>query len=392
LQKTEPTEGYQYDDAKRRIAKQYENVKLVLDSVNGTLIPLALCVILFMSGASSQLAHLFGALSGSYWVSLGAYLVVFVCLLQLVAMPLGFYSGFVVDHRFQLSTQTVRGWVVDELKGLGVELVFGVLAGTVLYYLIGTLRLWWIAAAAIFAVFSIILSIILPFVILPIFYKVNPLSDEKLKENLLQMTERAGVGSINRVLVADESRRSIRANAFFSGVGKSKAIVLFDTLLSNFTHREIVTVVAHELGHYVNKDIWVEALTSGILIIPPFFIADFVLRLAVSDSALTSLGDPAGLPLIFAVLIGVNFAFQPLSNAISRVVESKADQFALRVADDAEAQASTERRLADLSLSVDKPNRIVEILFYTHPPSSRRIKLAEDWKKLTAADQKKGNT
>ena len=379
MQKPQPTEGYKYDEEKREVAKQYENTKLALDTANGTLVPAAFCLILLLSGASSQLARLLSSICGSYWFSLWAYLVVFVVILQLVTLPLGYYSGFVVDHRFHLSTQTIRGWAVDELKGLGLEIVFGLIAGTALYYLIEITSLWWIAAAAIFAVFSIILSIILPFLILPIFYKVNPLSDAKLNEDLIQMTKRAGVGNIDRVLVADESRRSIRANAFFSGVGKSKSIVLFDTLLDNFTLREIVTVVAHELGHYVNKDIWMEALTSGLLIIPPFFVAQLALKLAVGTSILTNLIDPAGIPLIFAVLTAINFVFQPVSNAISRTVETRADEFALKIARDPEAQASTERRLADLALGVDKPTRLVEVLFYTHPPPSKRIRLAEEW-------------
>jgi len=269
-----------------------------------------------------------------------------------------------------------------------VEMAFGLLAGSVLYYLIRSTSFWWINAAAVFAIFSVLLSIILPFVILPIFYKVNPLADVKLKEDLLEMTKKAGINNIDRVLVADESRRSIRANAFFSGVGRSRSIVLFDTLLSNFTHREIITVVAHELGHYVNKDIWTEALTSGLLIIPPFFIANLALRSAVNSSSLASLVDPAGIPLLFAVLIGMNFLLQPVSNAISRIVERKADEFALKAADDPEAQASTERRLADLALSVDKPSRLVEALFYTHPPSSKRIKLAEEWNNRTRTQGK----
>jgi STE24 endopeptidase len=381
LQKTEPQENYQYDTAKRSIAKKYENVKLILDSVNGTLIPIVFCVILFLSGGSLLLSRLLNSVTDSYWISLCLYLVVFVIILQLVAMPLSFYSGFVVDHKFSLSTQTLRGWVVDEWKGLGVELVFGILAGSVLYYLIGNLSLWWVAAAAIFAFFSILLSIILPFVILPIFYKVNPLSDMNLRENLLQMSKKFGARNVDRVLVADESRRSIRANAFFSGVGKSRSIVLFDTLLSNFTHREITTVVAHELGHYVNKDIWKEALISGLVIIPPFYIADYALRSAVAAFSLPSISDPAGIPLVFAALIGVSFILQPISNGLSRIMERKADEFALKTADDSEAQASAERRLADLSLSVDSPNRLVEVIFYTHPPSSKRVQLAENWKK-----------
>ena len=377
---TQPTEGYEYDEEKRRIAKQYENIKLLLDVVNGSVIPFVFCLILFLSGTSSWIAGSLESLSSSYWFSLWLYLVVFVIILQLVALPVGFYSGFIVDHRFHLSTQTIRGWTVDEMKGMGVEMAFGLLAGSVLYYLIRSTNFWWIIAAAVFAIFSILLSIILPFVILPIFYKVNPLADVKLKEDLLEMTKKAGINNIDRVLVADESRRSIRANAFFSGVGSSRSIVLFDTLLSNFTHREIITVVAHELGHYVNKDIWTEALTSGLLIVPPFFIANLALQSAVNSFRLQNLIDPAGIPLLFAVLIGMNFLLQPVSNAISRIVERKADEFALKAADDPDAQASTERRLADLALSVDKPSPIVEALFYTHPPSSKRIKLAEEWK------------
>lgn len=381
MQRTEPQENYQFDTTKRSIAKRYENVKLILDSINGTLIPLASCAVLFLTGGSVLISRLLNSMTDSYWISLWLYLVIFFIILQAVAMPLSFYSGYIVDHKFSLSTQTPQGWVVDELKGLGVELVFGILGGSVLYYLIGNLSLWWIATAGIFAVFSILLSIILPFVILPIFYKVSPLSDEKLKESLLQMSKKFGARNVDRVLVADESRRSIRANAFFSGVGKSRSIVLFDTLLNNFTHREITTVVAHELGHYVNKDIWKEALISGIAIIPPFYVADYLLRSAVAALSLPTITDPAGIPLVLAALIGVGFILQPITNWLSRIVERKADEFALRVADDSEAQASSERRLADLSLSVDSPSRVVELLFYTHPPSSKRVRLAEEWKK-----------
>jgi len=121
------------------------------------------------------------------------------------------------------------------------------------------------------------------------------------------------------------------------------------------------------------------------LIILPFCIADYALRSAVAASSLPNMIDPAGIPLIFAVLIGISFVLQPISNGLSRIVERNADEFALKAADDSEAQASAERRLADLSLSVDSPNRFVELIFYTHPPSSKRVQLAENWKKSKSA-------
>lgn len=381
MQAAEPKEFYQYDPDKRTLAKRYENVKLILEPITGTLIPVAFSLFLLFSGASGWIARYLASTTDSYWVTLGLYVAVFVSLLQLVESPFALYSGFIVDHRFHLSTQNLKAWVVDELKGLGIEVAFAVVAGTTLYYLITTVSLWWLAAAVLFAIFSILLSIILPYVLMPIFYKMTPLSDSSLKDNLLEMSRKVGAKSVDRVMVADESRKSVRANAFFSGIGKSKTIVLFDTLLSNFTHREVVTVVAHELGHYVNKDIWKEAILSGFLTIPPFFIADYVLRLSAGNFGLMGIADPAGLPIIFTILIGVGFLLQPLSNGISRIMESQADEFALRAADDSEAQSSAEKRLADLSLAVDRPNRLVELLFYTHPPPSRRVQLAENWKK-----------
>lgn len=381
MQKAEPREFYQYDQAKRDLAKRYENLKLVLEPISGTIVPITFSIFLLLSSASVQLSRFLTSVTGSYWFALGLYLVVFVASLQLVETPLSFYSEFTVDHRFGLSTQTLRGWLVDVMKGLGIELLFGVAAGFAVYYLIRTVSLWWLAAAALFAVFSIVLSILLPYIIMPIFYKVTPLSDQTLKDDLLGMSRKMGAKNIDHVLVADESRKSIRANAFFSGIGKSRAIVLFDTLLNNFTRREVVTVVGHELGHYVNKDIWKEALVSGLFAIPPFFIADYALKWSMGRLGLASMADPAGVPIVLGILIGVGFLLQPISNGISRVLERQADEFALRAVDDSEAQASAERRLADLSLAVDKPNRLVELFFYSHPSSSRRVQLAEDWKR-----------
>jgi STE24 endopeptidase len=384
MQLADPGEFYQYDPDKRALAERYENVKLILESIIGTIIPVTFSLSLLFSGTSVRLAHYLASTIGSYWTTLGLYMVIFVGFLQLVEIPFSFYSGFVVDHRFHLSTQTPKGWAVDELKSLGIEAAFGLLAGTILYYLIMTVSFWWLVAAVLFAIFSILLSIILPYVLMPIFYKVTPLTDSSLKHTLLEMSKKVGAKSVDRVIVADESRKSVRANAFFSGIGKSKAIVLFDTLLSNFTRREVVTVVAHELGHYVNKDIWKEAILSGFLTVPPFFIADYVLRVGGGNLGLTGLADPAGVPVIFSILIGVSFVLQPISNWISRIMESKADEFALRAADDSEAQSSAEKRLADLSLAVDKPNRLIELVFYTHPPPSKRVQLAEDWRKKHA--------
>jgi len=372
---------YEYDDSKRLIARRYENMKLVLGVLAGTIVPVLSCLLLTSSGTSAAWSRLFLSSTGSYWPSVALYIIVFIVFLQLVETPFIFYSGFIVDHRFGLSTQRLKDWIVDQFKSVGLDMALGILVGLVLYYLLGATNLWWLAAAALFALFSVLLSIVLPYLIMPIFYKVTPITDLELKDKLLEMVKKVGAKRIDRVLVADESRRSVRANAMFSGIGRAKAIILFDTLIKKFTSREILTVVAHELGHYVNKDIWKSALVSGLMAIPPFFIADYALRNGTLVLGFSGITDPAGLPMIFAVLIAVGFLLQPVSNGISRRFEFQADEFALRAAEDSDAQASAEKRLADMNLSVDNPNRFVEFIFYTHPSSSKRVKLAEDWKK-----------
>ena len=372
---------YQFDQNKHEVARRYEKFKLILESIAGTIIPIAACLSLLLSGASTRISDMFASWLGYYWLTVATYAIIFIVYLQLVEAPFRFYAGYIVDHDFGISNQRVRDWVSDEFKELGTGAVLGVLAIIILYYLIRITDFWWLVAAALFALLSILLSIILPYVIMPIFYKVTPLEDASLRDDLVGMSKKVGPKSVHNVLVADESRRSVRANAMFSGIGSSKAIVLFDTLLNKFTKRELKTVVAHELGHYVNRDIWKSAMVSGIMSIPTFFVANYGLELASRRVGVLSVSDPAGLPIIFAILVAMNFLLQPISNWFSRIVERKADEFALRVADDADAQASAERRLSDMSLSVDTPNRVVELFFYTHPSASRRIKLTEDWKK-----------
>lgn len=373
---------YKYDASKRTLARRYEKLKLILGISAGTILPIAISLAVLFTGVSRMFREVFLSVVQSYWISVGLFVIAFFLLLRLVELPLSFYSGYVVDHEFGLSKQGKRDWLVDEVKEFAVEATFLVIMAVVLYYLIATTRLWWIVAGLLFAVFSVFLSTIIPYVIMPVFYKVTPLNNSQLKSKLISMSKKIGVKSIDHVLVADESRKSIRANAMFSGIGNARAIVLFDTLLSGFTPREIVTVVAHELGHYVNKDVWKSALVGGVLALPAFLIIDYILRSSPNSLGLTGISDPAGFPAMFTIFIVVSFLLEPLSNWISRTMERQADEFALRVGDDPDAQASAERRLADMSLAVDKPAPWVEFFFYTHPSSARRIRLAEEWKKL----------
>jgi STE24 endopeptidase len=293
---------------------------------------------------------------------------------------MAWFEGYRVDHEFSLSHQNFRDWMIDFLKAAVLSYTVIVPLSVGLYLLIRLSELWWLWASAVYAVLELIASTILPLIVVPMFYKLKPYSDAVQRDQLLRMANKAGAKNIHRVMLANESARSGKANAFFTGLGGTRTMVLFDNLVAEFTPREVVTVVAHELGHYVNKDIWREAGLTALLSVPELFVANVALGWGIGRFGIQSPADPTGLPLIVIAVSLMSFLLMPLSNQVSRVIERRADEFSLRMAEDPVAQASTERRLADMNLSDDRPHWLIELFFYTHPPAWKRIKLAEDWK------------
>lgn len=378
---------YQYDPEKRKLAKPYRNAKILGDLVSDPILQVIFCVAFLLSGLSSYVWRAVSSLGLNEYASTGLYALVFIVLLLLVQLYPAWYDSYAVEHRFGLSRQTIGQWSIDygKIALLAVAVMVPLTVG--LYALIPLTPVWWLWASLIYAGLEIVGSVILPFVVVPLFYKLKPYADETQRTTLLSMARRAGAKNITRVMLADESARSAKANAFFAGVGGARTMVLFDNLVSSFTPREVVTVVAHELAHYVNKDVWRGAAVSALLGIPQLYLANEMLKQTTGRFGILGIWDPTGFPLILAILAVTDFLLQPVSNGISRMMEKQADEFALRVANEPDAQASTERRLADVNLADDRPHWLVELFFYTHPPPSKRIKLTEEWKRRKAASQ-----
>ncbi len=361
---------YEYSPKIRKIAKGYTKIRLINGILNGILVPLVFVYILLVTGLSARI---------SGFSAVPIYVFVFLSLLEAVQFPLRFYSGYVLEHKHGLSNQNLRAWFKDYFKSLFLSYILTIPVITGLYYLL-PLQQWWLYAGIAYFFLIVTMNYIFPVLVFPFFYKIEPYKDAKMKEKLIKMAARFHK-RIDNVFVAKESEKSNKANAMFVGIGKTKRIILFDTLLNSFTKDEVETVIGHELGHYVNRDDLRFIAIDALRIFPVLLLIDFVLKSSIGSFGITAMDDIASLPLFVLIYYVIDLLLSPLVNTYSRHRETKADLFGLEVCKKPEAQISTEKRLADTALADDSPNPLVEFFLFSHPAPAKRIKMVEDWEK-----------
>jgi len=248
--------------------------------------------------------------------------------------------------------------------------------GEVIYaFLRATGGWWWLWAAAFMTVFTLLLSFILPVVIIPMFYKLTKLENEALAARLRAMAEQVGarVVGVFRMGLGEKTKK---ANAAFAGFGRTRRILLGDTLLANFAPAEIEVVLAHELAHYRHHDIWKGMALSTALTTAGLWLSDRLLRATVGSD----LANIEHLPLLLLVLMMFALMMSPATNAWSRRAEYRADWSALEMARDPDAFVSAMRKLAGQNLADLQPHPLVEFLFHDHPALAKRIAKAEQWR------------
>jgi STE24 endopeptidase len=300
---------------------------------------------------------------------------------NLIDLPLSFYSGFILPHRFELSNQTVSGWIADQFKG---TLLAAIIGAPLLVGMFALLRVapesWWFWGAAGYSLFGILLTALAPLILMPIFYRFQPLGDAyaELEARLLRLSEQAGA-YVRGVYTFDMSRRTSAANAALAGLGRSRRIILGDTLLENFSDDEIETVLAHELAHHVHRDIALGIALQVPLTFVMFYLMHLLLNWAVSRLGLSAISDPASLPILALVLSALGLVTMPLFNAWGRWREGMADEYALNMTQKPGAFASAMTRLANQNLSDVDPEAWVVILLHSHPPLRQRIERAQSW-------------
>jgi STE24 endopeptidase len=320
------------------------------------------------------------------WLVVAAFALVFGGVLFLIGLPLSYYSGFMLPHRFEQSTQSLTDWVSDQLKGLLIGGPLGLLLLELLYLALrATGDWWWVWAAGGMLVFNVLLSNLAPVLIMPIFNKYVPLGEDHqdLERRLLRLAERAHA-RVRGVYKFDLSRRTKSANAALTGIGNTRRIVLVDTLINEFTPDEIETVLAHELGHHVHRDIAVLIGFGTLMTAVSFFLASLAMSWAVETFGFAGIGDIAALPALSIVLGLYGLLTLPLDNAVSRWREAMADEYALEATGKKDAFASAFVRLANQNLSEVDPEKWVVLMFYSHPPLGERIATARAWKPARA--------
>jgi STE24 endopeptidase len=307
------------------------------------------------------------------------FLIAFHLLMAVVVIPIGYYSGYVLPRAFGLSRQSVRDWGLDWLKGTLLTTVLGVLVGGVFLWTVATFgsSWWWVFALFVTAV-GLVLVFATPYVLVPLFFKMRPLADQATADRVRALVRRAGA-EISDVCSLDFSRRTAEANAAVIGMGRSRRVVLADTLLAEFPPAEVDAVIAHEIGHHVHRDVQRLLLWNGLLIWTGLALAGWLAPAALPLLSLPSLSYVPGYPVLFAVAALFFVLIAPLINWWSRRLESDADRFALQLTSDPAAFTAAMRRLAHQNLVEIQPPRWAEVLLASHPALHRRIARAQAW-------------
>jgi STE24 endopeptidase len=321
------------------------------------------------------------SLTQNEWLLVAGFALVFGGIQSILSLPLSYYSDFVLPHRYGLSTQTFKDWVIDNIKGIAVAAPIGLILLEVIYLILRAYPdTWWLWAAGIMLIFSVLLTNLAPVLIMPLFNKFVPLGEghADLEARLLRLAEKANT-RVRGVYQFDMSRRTKTANAALTGIGNSRRIILGDTLINEFTPDEIETVLAHELGHQVNHDIPLGILIGTITTLVGFYLAGLGLRWGVDAFGFAGPSDVAAMPL-FGITLGIyGLVTMPLSNAFSRWRERRADRYALEITGKGEAYAAALTRLANQNLAEADPDPLVEILLHSHPALNKRISFAQSY-------------
>ncbi len=299
------------------------------------------------------------------------YVLAFVVIGYLVSLPFDLYKTFHLDKRFGFSNMTSRLYLIDTLKSALLFLIFGGAILWVIVRLIETTPNWWLWGFGFIFVVILIVNMIYPTLIAPIFNKFEVLKEDSLKASIEKLLATVGLRS-DGVFTIDASKRDNRLNAYFGGLGKSKRVVLYDTLLQKLNERELLAVLGHELGHYKHRDIFKNIFMSAMLMFVLFYIFGHLPQ---------QLFDAIGIPkaphtiiaifLIFAPI--VSFFFMPLFGIVSRSNEYAADAFGAE-SQDAPSLANALQKLANENKSFPKSHPIFIFFYFTHPPLIERLR------------------
>ena len=357
-------------------AKRYSREELVCELADKAidLVFLSLFAFIFAISIDKWLVDL-GATN--LWGRLALMYFIMTLLHYGVTFPLSVYSGYILEHKFKLSKQTLAQWLRKYVKSVGLTLVFGLLMAEGLFLVIYfTGNYWWLAAAVTFFLVSVFLGQLAPVLILPLFYKIERFDDEILGSRLAQLAAGTGL-SIEGVYRMQLSEETVKANAMLAGLGKTRRVIMGDTLLESFSHEEIEVVFAHEIGHHVHRHIHSLLAFGAVMSVAGFLVCHWAIGAWTPSNDWTSELPVYSLPMFTLVTTVFFLMLAPLQNGLSRHFERQSDRYAIDRTGNKSAYRSAFTKLAKLNKDDPDPHPMEVFWLHSHPPISERLAMAD---------------
>lgn len=357
------------DAARQQQAREYARIGRYLSLVEMMVVFILLALLVF-AGLSKRLA---GSFNLPLIPTAIVYFLILVIAYRIIIASISYYRGYVLPGRYGLSKQSLSGWLRDLFKASALMLLLGTTIVAIVYWLIIVQpQLWWLFSWAFFVLFSLIMSVLAPVILVPIFFKMKPLTDGELRQKLAKLAEKAGV-EIGGIYTIEFSSRSTKADAALMGMGRTRRIVLSDTLLSQYSTSEIEVIMAHEMAHNYNRDMLRLSVFHSAILLVNLYVASLIMDAVIKPLGYTNLADVSALPLLALVFAVVNLPLSPITTGYGRRLETEADGYALELTDDPASFISAMARLTDQNLAEAEPNRWIELLFHDHPSYRSRL-------------------
>ena len=362
----------------QKTAKKYSRIHQILSLIE-TIIFYTLIFAVLFSGLSLYIQNISFSFTNNPYLALLIFSAILGIAEGIINFPLDFYSAYILEHKYNLSNQNLLEYFKEKLKGLAIGLILGIPLLLAFYYILRNFgNDWWLVLGIFIFFFSVIIARLAPILIMPIFYKFKPIGNESIKQKILNLCDKTKI-NIKGIFEFDMSKNTKKANAAFTGLGKSKRIIIGDTLLDKFTEDEIEIVFAHEIGHYKKKHIYKLMAFSTALTFAGLYVTSLLYASSLSYFNFNSISGLAALPLMALYLSLYGLITTPISNMLSRKYEREADTFALINTHNKEAFISAMEKLAEQNLADKQPNKIIEFLFHSHPSLSKRISFARSF-------------
>ncbi|MEW6411083.1 MAG: M48 family metallopeptidase [Candidatus Zixiibacteriota bacterium] len=344
---------------------------------------LAVLSLILFTGFSARLRN-WAMVARRKFLILWLFIVLLFVADYIINFPFHLYRDFLVEGEYGFVNQTFGAWLGESLLGLLITVIFAIIPVWLIYFAIEKSKKWWLWVSAGMIPIAVFVIVISPVVISPLFNDYEPLKDKQLKAEILALADKAGIEGSD-VFQVDASKQSSKINAYVTGLFATKRIVLYDTMIDNFTTDEIKFVMGHEMGHYVMNHVWIGLLIAVAFIGVAMWVVSRTIQPVINRLkhrfGFDSLNDIASLPLILLMLTVISFLFNPISNGFSRHMERQSDKYSMDISGvTGESAAIAFDKLSVLNLSDPDPHPFIEFWFYSHPALNKRMDFVRNYR------------